>query len=209
MEVSARHVFGRKNTSASMLWIYKNKNRITLRALALNKHIISASTCFAVRFPIEYQHSIWSNVLWRCRVYSVFKKINIVASKNIYIMYIYINSTLVSTIHIIYKNIFIKKYMWRTKNNIVCLPDMYINIRRENFLYNFIKKFLTQFSLYINIYSVRKSWPHRISTLFSYTISCAQYKYIVLWCIVKYLLTILNTQLDFLVMFLLTTFRHN
>lgn len=67
--------------------------------------------------------------------------------------------------------------MWRTKNNIVCLPDMYTNIRRENFLYNFIKKFLTQFSLYINIYSVRKSWPHRISTLFSYIISCAQYIY--------------------------------
>nr|DAY07601.1 MAG TPA: hypothetical protein [Caudoviricetes sp.] len=54
------------------------------------------------------------------------------------------------------------------------LLDIYTNIRRENFLYNFIKKFLTQFSLYINIYSVRKSWPHRISTLFSYTISCAQ-----------------------------------
>lgn len=97
-------------------------------------------------------------------------------------MYIYINSTLISTIHTHFKkmlkNIFIKKYMWQTKNNIVCLLDMYTNIRRENFLYNFIKKFLTQFSLYINIYSVRKSWPHRISTLFSYTISCAQYIYI-------------------------------
>lgn len=57
------------------------------------------------------------------------------------------------------------------------LLDMYTNIRRENFLYNFIKKFLTQFSLYINIYSVRKSWPHRISTLFSYTISHALNKY--------------------------------
>lgn len=94
-------------------------------------------------------------------------------------MYIYINSTLVSTIHTHFKkmlkNISIKKYMWQTKNNIVCLLDIYINIKRENFLYNFIKKFLTQFSLYINIYSVRKSWPHRISTLFSYTISCAQY----------------------------------
>ena len=58
MEVSARHVFGRKNTSASMLRIYKNKNRITLRALALNKHIISASACFAVRFSIDNQHYI-------------------------------------------------------------------------------------------------------------------------------------------------------
>lgn len=135
--------------------------------------IISVSTCFAVRFPIDNQHFIWSNVLWLRRVYSVFKKIDVCASKNIYIMYIYINSTLVSTIHITYKNIFIKKYMWQTKNNIVCLLDMYTNIRRENFLYNFIKKFLTQFSLYINIYSVRKSWPHRISTLFSYIISHA------------------------------------
>nr|DAY38538.1 MAG TPA: hypothetical protein [Bacteriophage sp.] len=43
-------------------------------------------------------------------------------------MYIYINSTLVSTIHITYKNIFIKKYMWRTKNNIVCLSDYYHNL---------------------------------------------------------------------------------
>lgn len=59
MEVSARHVFGRKNTSASMLRIYKNKNRITLRALALNKHIISeACPLRCVRFPIDNQHSI-------------------------------------------------------------------------------------------------------------------------------------------------------
>lgn len=61
--------------------------------------IISVSF-YDVRFPIEYQHSIWSNVLWLRRVNLVFKKINIVVSKNIYIMYIYINSTLVSTIHI-------------------------------------------------------------------------------------------------------------
>ena len=90
IKVSARHVFGRKNTSASMLRIYKNKNRITLRALTLNKHIISVSTCFAVRFPIEYQHSIWSNVLWLRRVNLVFKKINIVVLKKyIYNVYIY------------------------------------------------------------------------------------------------------------------------
>ena len=117
IKISRRHVFGRKNISASMLRIYKNKNRITLRAL--DRNLIISVSFYDVRFPIEYQHSIWSNVLWRCRVYSVFKKINIVASKNIYIMYIYINSTLVSTIHTHFKkmlkNIFIKKYMWRTK----------------------------------------------------------------------------------------------
>lgn len=98
-------------------------------------------------------------------------------------MYIYINSTLVSVNHITYKKIF-KKNMWRTKPD-VCVTrllsqSLYINIRRENFLYHFIKKFLTQFSLYINIYSVRKSWPHRISTLFSYTISHVLNIYIVL-----------------------------
>lgn len=85
-KVKRRHVFGRKNTSASMLRIYKNKNRITLRALALNKHIISEAACFAVRFSIDNQHSIWSNVLWLRRV----KKINIVVSKkHIYNVYIY------------------------------------------------------------------------------------------------------------------------
>ena len=30
-------------------------------------------------------------------------------------MYIYINSTLVSTIHITYKKKYLKKYLWRTK----------------------------------------------------------------------------------------------
>lgn len=35
------YVFGRKNTSASMLRIYKNKNRITLRALALYVYHLS------------------------------------------------------------------------------------------------------------------------------------------------------------------------
>ena len=125
IKVSARHIFGRKNTSASMLRIYKNKS-IPLRALVLNKYIISVSF-YDVRFPIEYQHSIWSNVLWLRRV----KKLNIVVLKKIYI-YIYINSTLVSTIHTHFKkmlkNIFIKKYMWQTKNNIVCLPDYYHNL---------------------------------------------------------------------------------
>lgn len=108
------YVFGRKNTSASMLWIYKNKNRITLRALALNKHIISVSF-YDVRFPIEYQHSIWSNVLWLRRVNLIFKKLYIVVSKNIYIMYIYINSTLVSTIHITYKKKLFKNICGRRK----------------------------------------------------------------------------------------------
>nr|DAU20216.1 MAG TPA: hypothetical protein [Bacteriophage sp.] len=56
-KVKRRHVFRRKNTSASMLRIYKNKNRITLRALASNKHIISASF-YDVRFPVDNQHSI-------------------------------------------------------------------------------------------------------------------------------------------------------
>lgn len=80
IKISARHIFGRKNTSASMLWVYKNKNRITLRALALNKHIISeVCQLRCVCFP-------------QLRRYSCSKK-------NIYIMYIYINSTLVSTIH--------------------------------------------------------------------------------------------------------------
>ena len=94
IKVSARHVFGRKNTSASMLRIYKNKS-IPLRALALNKPIISeACPLRCVRFSIDNQHYIlcfkkhW--VLWRCRVYSVFKKINIVVSKkHIYNVYIY------------------------------------------------------------------------------------------------------------------------
>lgn len=57
IKVSARHVFGRKNTSASMLRVHKNKNRITLRALALNKHIISVSF-YAVRFHIDNQYYI-------------------------------------------------------------------------------------------------------------------------------------------------------
>lgn len=57
IKVSARHVFGRKNTSASMLRIYKNKSISPLRALD-SMPIISASTCFAVRFPIDNQHSI-------------------------------------------------------------------------------------------------------------------------------------------------------
>jgi hypothetical protein len=56
IKVLVRHVFGRKNTSASMLRIYKNKS-IPLRALALNKHIISVSF-YDVRFSIKYQHSI-------------------------------------------------------------------------------------------------------------------------------------------------------
>ena len=90
-------------------------------------------------------------------------------------MYIYINSTLVSTIHTHFKKMLKNICGGRNHTEMFVLPDMYTNIRRENFLYNLIKKFLTQFSLYINIYSVRKSWPHRISTLFSYTISCAQY----------------------------------
>lgn len=40
IKVSARHVFGRKNTSASMLRIYKNKN-IPLRALGLYVYHLS------------------------------------------------------------------------------------------------------------------------------------------------------------------------
>lgn len=82
-KVKRRYVFGRKNTSASMLRIYKNKNRITLRALGL----------------YVYHLSIY---LLR-RVNYIFKKLNICTSKNIYIMYIYINSTLVSVNHIAFK----------------------------------------------------------------------------------------------------------
>lgn len=58
-KVKRRHVFGRKNTSASMLRIYSSKNRITLRALALNKHIISeACPLRCMCFSIDNQHSI-------------------------------------------------------------------------------------------------------------------------------------------------------
>lgn len=83
IKVSARHVFGRKNTSASMLRIYKNKS-ISLRALALNKHIISVSF-YDVRFSIDNQHSIWSNVLWLRRVNLVFKKNKYSCFKKTYI----------------------------------------------------------------------------------------------------------------------------
>lgn len=87
IKVSARHVFGRKNTSASMLRIHKNKS-IPLRVLD-SMSIISASF-YDVRFPIDNQHSIWSNVLWLRRVNLVFKKIDIVVSKkHIYNVYIY------------------------------------------------------------------------------------------------------------------------
>ena len=55
-EVKRRHVFWRKNTSASMLRVHKNKNKITLRALDRNP-IISASL-YDVRFSIDNQHSI-------------------------------------------------------------------------------------------------------------------------------------------------------
>lgn len=129
IKISARHIFGRKNTSASMLWVYKNKNRITLRALALNKHIISeACQLRCVCFYIDTQHSIWSNVLW-LRRYSCSKK-------NIYIMYIYINSTLVSTIH--KKNKI--KYMWRT--------EMFVLPKRKLFIYFYKKVLDTILSLY-------------------------------------------------------------
>ena len=67
IKVSVRHVFGRKNISASMLRIYKNKS-IPLRALDSMSIISEACPLRCVRFPTEYQHSIWSNVLWRCRV---------------------------------------------------------------------------------------------------------------------------------------------
>ena len=40
-KVKRRHVFWRKNTSASMLRIYKNKNRITLRELGLYVYHLS------------------------------------------------------------------------------------------------------------------------------------------------------------------------
>ena len=86
-KVSARHVFGRKNTSASMLRVYKNKS-IPLRAL--DKQSIISEVCYTVRFSIDNQHYIWSNVLWLHRVYLVFKKIDVCASKkHIYNVYIY------------------------------------------------------------------------------------------------------------------------
>lgn len=106
IKVSARHVFGRKNTSASMLRIYKNKS-IPPYGHWDCMSIISVSF-YDVRFPIEYQHSIQcfkktlSIMASPCEFciqknkYSCFKK-------NIYIMYIYINSTLVSVNHITYK----------------------------------------------------------------------------------------------------------
>nr|DAY07599.1 MAG TPA: hypothetical protein [Caudoviricetes sp.] len=57
-KVKRRHVFGRKNTSASMLRVYKNKS-VPLRALALNKHIISeAGPLRCVRFSIDNQRYI-------------------------------------------------------------------------------------------------------------------------------------------------------
>lgn len=124
--------------------------------------------------------------------------------------HIYINSTLVSTIHITYKKKLIYFYCGgRNLFTRLLSQSMYTNIRRENFLYNFIKKFLIQFSLYINIYSVRKSWPHRIPTLFSYTISCAQYIYSSLVHSEISPYNIKYAKMTFLVMFLLTTFRHN
>ena len=106
IKVSARHVFGRKNTSASMLRIYKNKN--PLRALELNKHIISeACPLRCVRFPNRVSTLYLEQCIMALPCIFCIQKIKYMCfKKNIYIMYIYINSTLVSTIHITYKNIY-------------------------------------------------------------------------------------------------------
>lgn len=84
-KVKRRHVFGRKNTSASMLRVHKNKGTPPYG------HWDCMSVSFYdVRFPIEYQHSIWSNVLWLRRVKPIFKELDICASKkHIYNVYIY------------------------------------------------------------------------------------------------------------------------
>lgn len=107
IKISRRHVFGRKNISASMLRIYKNKNRITLRALGLYVYHLSIyllRRTFPHRVSTLYlNQSIMASPCKSC----IQKNRCMCFKKHIYIMYIYINSTLVSTIHITYKKIFV------------------------------------------------------------------------------------------------------
>ena len=87
-KVKRRHVFGRKNISASMLRVYKNKNRITLRALGL--YVYHLSIILRCAFP----HRVSTLYMEQCIMASpckscIQKNRCMCFKKHIYNVYIY------------------------------------------------------------------------------------------------------------------------
>ena len=81
-------VFGRKNTSASMLRIYKNKNRITLRALGLYVYHLSIILRCAFLHRVSTLYLNQSIMALPC-IFCIQKNRCMCFKKHIYNVYIY------------------------------------------------------------------------------------------------------------------------